>query len=169
MMTRFIATAAALLATVAALLAAVPASAATTQNFRATFVDIYSQCPISPPTGPVFCGDGTVAGLGHASSKAFLTGPLMKISGTDCFALTAVRTITLADGDSLTLSESGTKCPPSDSAYKNAQGNPYTVAKTFTIAGGTGIFAGATGSGTDINRSAGNSQVSVISGTITLP
>jgi hypothetical protein len=38
----------------------------------------------------------------------------------------------------------------------------------FTIAGGTGIFAGATGSGTDVNRSAGNSQVSVISGTITL-
>jgi hypothetical protein len=166
-MTRFTASAAVLLATVAALLAAVPASAATTQNFQATFVDIYSQCPTHPPT-LVFCGDGTVAGLGQASSTASLTGPLVPIPGTDCVALTAVRTITLAGGDSLTLTESGTKCPPSESAGQNAQGDPYTVAKMFTIAGGTGIFAGATGSGTDVNRSAGNSQVSVISGTITL-
>jgi hypothetical protein len=33
----------------------------------------------------------------------------------------------------------------------------------------TGVFAGAAGSGTDINRSAGNSQVSEISGTLTQP
>ena len=158
---------AALTAAVACLVFASAGTAATTGSFQATFVDIYSQCPIHPPT-LVFCGDGTVAGLGQASSTASLTGPLVPIPGTDCLALTAVRTLTLADGDSLTLSESGTKCPPSDSAGQNAQGRPYTVAKMFTIIGGTGIFAGATGSGTDVNRSAGNSQVSVISGTITL-
>lgn len=158
---------AALAATIACLAFAIAGTAATTGSFQATFVDIYSQCPIHPPT-LVFCGDGTVAGLRQASSTASLTGPLIPIPGTDCVALTAARTITLADGDSLTLSETGTKCPPSDTAGENAQGSPYTVAKTYTISGGTGIFAGATGSGTDLNRSAGNSQVSIISGTITL-
>jgi hypothetical protein len=145
-------------------------SASTSQRFQATFVDIYSQCPTSPPT-LVFCGDGTVIGFGAASSTADLTGPpfLVPIPGTDCFALTAVRDITLADGDSLTIAETGTKCPSSDTAGQHGRGNPYTVAKTFTIAGGNGIFAGATGSGTDVNRSAGNSQVSVLAGTITLP
>ena len=143
-------------------------SASTSQRFQATFVDIYSQCPISPPA-VVFCGDGTVTGSGKASSTAHLTGPLVPIPGTDCDALTAVRNITLADGDSLTLAETGTKCPPSGPAGQHGRGDPYTVAKNYTVAGGTGIFAGATGSGTDVNRSAGNSQVSVLSGTITLP
>lgn len=149
-------------------LAFVATGAAATSTFRATFVDIYSQCPIHPPT-LVFCGDGTVTGFGQASSTAHLTGPLVPILGTDCYALAAVRIITLADGDSLTLVEAGTKCPPSGAAGANAQGNPYTVAKTYTISGGTGVFAGASGSGSDVNRSAGNSQVSVISGAITLP
>jgi hypothetical protein len=64
------------------------------------------------------------------------------------------------------MHETGTKCGPSAEAFQNAQGVPYTVSKTYTITGGTGVFAGASGSGSDINRSAGNSQVSVISGSI---
>jgi hypothetical protein len=94
--------------------------------------------------------------------------PPAPISGTDCLAIKAVRTITLADGSgSLTL-ENGTLCPPSEAAGDNAAGNPYIVAKTYVITSGTGVFAGASGSGSDINRSAGNSQVSDISGSITL-
>lgn len=143
-------------------------AAAAPSGLQATFVNIYSQCPIHPPT-LVFCGDGNMAGFGSASSTAHLTGPLVSIPGTECFELSAVRTITLTDGSgSLTLAETGTKCPPSSEAGQ-ADGNPYTVAKTYTVAAGTGIFAGATGSGTDINRSAGNSQVSVLSGTLSLP
>jgi hypothetical protein len=84
-----------------------------------------------------------------------------------CRALTAVRTITLDNASgSLTLAETGTICPPSQAA-SGAQGSPFTVDKSYTVASGTGVFAGAAGSGTDINRSAGNTQVSVISGTIT--
>jgi hypothetical protein len=145
------------------------ASAATTQPFRATFVDIYSQCqPVKPV---VFCGDGNVAGVGKATSSVRLTS---FHPGTPCSALTAVRTITLDDGrhSSLTLTESGTLCPTS--AANNGQGpqmpktRPYTVDKNYTVTSGTGVFADAIGgSGTDINRSAGNSQVSVISGTLT--
>jgi hypothetical protein len=110
-----------LVAAVACLAFATAGTAATTGTFQASFVDIYSQCPIHPPTS-VFCGDGTVIGLGQASSTAFLTGPLVPVPGTDCVALTAVRIITLAGGDSLTLDESGTKCPPSGAAARNAVG-----------------------------------------------
>jgi hypothetical protein len=161
-----------LLAITAALLPAgalaTGSSAATPPHFQATFVDIYSQCPINPPT-LVFCGDGNIAGIGKASSTAHLTAPPAPIPGTDCLTINAVRTITLADGSgSLNLTEEGTKCPPSEAAGNNAAGSPYTVAKAYVITGGTGVFAGASGSGTDINRSAGNSQVSDLSGSITL-
>lgn len=148
---------------------AATSTAATTTSFRATFVNIYSQCPTSPPT-VVFCGEGTVAGVGAAFSTAHLVAPPAPIPGTDCLQILAVRSITLEDGSgSLTLDETGTLCPPNDQAGQHAIGGPYTVAKTYTVAAGTGVFAGATGSGSDVNRSAGNSQVSVLSGVITLP
>jgi hypothetical protein len=148
------------------------ASAATAQPFQATFVDIYSQCKPSFPV--VFCGDGNVAGVGKATSTVTLESIGRPNPATGCQALTAVRKITLDDVvGSLTLTESGTKCPPSLAAAANAEGpydlGPYTVSKTYTVTGASGVFAGATSSGTDINRSAGNSQVSVISGTLTTP
>jgi hypothetical protein len=142
---------------------AATASASTT-NFQATFVQIYSTSTCHFPT--VFCGSGTIAGYGAATSASLLTS-IAPIPGTDCRSLTAVRTITLDDGSgSLALAESGTVCPP-DANANTATGGAFTVDKTYTVTSGTGVFAGATGSGSDINRSAGNSQVSVISGTIT--
>jgi hypothetical protein len=140
---------------------------AATPSFQASFVNIYSQCPTSPPS-LVFCGGGTVAGFGRASSTAWLTAPPAPIAGSDCLQIHAVRQITLEDGaGSLTLAEIGTLCPRSGSA--SDMGSPYTVAKTYTIAGATGVFAGASGAGSDVNRSAGNEQVSVLLGSINLP
>lgn len=148
----------------------VAAADASPDQFHATFVDIYSVsvCPTSPPTF-VFCGSGNVAGVGAATSTAFLTAMPTPISGTDCFLIHAIRTITMTDGSgSLTLTETGTKCPPSASS-NSGEGSPFTVDKTYTVSGGTGRLAGAIGTtGTDINRSAGNSQVSVLSGTLSL-
>lgn len=136
-------------------------------GFEVTFVNIYSQCPIHPPT-LVFCGDGTLPGYGRASSTAFLTAPPAPIPNTDCQSIHAIRTIALTDGTgTLTLAEVGSLCPRSGNA--STRGHPYTVAKTYVIAAGTGVFAGATGSGSDVNRSAGNEQVSVLKGTLTLP
>jgi hypothetical protein len=141
------------------------AASAGTANFEATFTQIYSTSTCQFPT--VFCGSGTVAGFGPATSTVLLTS-IAPIPGSDCLALTATRTITLGNGSgSLTLAEHGTICPRTAAA--SAQGSPFTVDKSYTIASGTGVFAGAAGAGTDINRSAGNSQVSVISGTLTQP
>jgi len=142
------------------------AGSAAAANFEATFTQIYSTSTCHFPT--VFCGSGTVAGFGPATSTVLLTS-IAPIPGSDCRALTAVRTITLDNGSGwLTLAENGTICPP-NAAATSAQGNPFTVDKSYTVAGGTGVFAGAAGGGSDINRSAGNSQVSVISGTLTQP
>jgi hypothetical protein len=144
-------------------------TAAATPNFEGTFVDVYSQCPTNPPS-LVFCGDGTVPGFGRASSTVGLTALPAPIPDSDCETIHAIRTITLLDGSgALTLSESGTLCPPSSSAGAYAVGGPFTVAKAYTVVGGSGVFAGATGSGSDVNRSAGNSQVSVLDGTLWLP
>jgi hypothetical protein len=146
-------------------LAFAAAAGASTTNFQAAFVQIYSTSTCHFPT--VFCGSGTIAGYGAASSTSLLTS-IAPIPGTDCRSLTAVRTITMEDGSgSLTLAENGTVCPPNANA-DTGTGDPFTVDKTYTITGGTGIFEGAAGSGSDVNRSAGNSQVSIISGAITL-
>ena len=158
---------AALILAIAALpLGFITAASAGTANFEATFTQIYSTSTCQFPT--VFCGSGTVAGVGPAISTVLLTS-IAPIPGSDCRALTAVRTITLDNGSGwLTLAENGTICPP-NAAATSAQGNPFTVDKSYTVAGGTGVFAGAAGGGSDINRSAGNSQVSVVSGTLTQP
>ena len=166
-----------LLAIVAAALVALPAATAgagTSTGLRATFVDIYSQCPTHPPT-LVFCtSSGTVVGYGAATGDAYLTGPLVPMG--DCFGLSANRTIVLANGaGSLTLTETGTKCPPSEAANDvqgtGTRGDPYTVDKTITgvkPGSGTGVFAGVCGaSGSDVNHSAGNAQASVVSATLT--
>ena len=144
---------------------ATAASAATT-NLEATFTQIYSTSTCQFPV--VVCGSGTVAGFGRATSTVLNTS-IAPIPGSQCFAVTAVRTITLDSGSgSLTLPENGTLCPPNPAA-SNAPGNPFTARVSYTVASGTGVFAGAAGGGTDLTRSAGNSQVSVISGTLTVP
>ena len=70
-MMRSIACAAALVATAVALLVAGPASAATTQNFHATFHDVSFQNSCMPPI--VFCGSGVVDGFGLASTVVRVT------------------------------------------------------------------------------------------------
>ncbi len=72
---------------------------------------------------------------------------------TGCFASTVDVTLTDASGNTLTKSETGTLCPVFSSPGAplpdlETVGRTTRFTGTYTITGGTGIYAGATGSGT---------------------
>jgi len=132
---------------------AAPATAST-QTYHATFVEIGGAIPGGS------CGSATISGLGHVANQCVA----FDACGPNC----EVRTITFDDGSSLVIHESivGMISPGNSSAAgPNA---PLFLEITQTIVGGTGRFAGATGSGTGrVNLAAG--AIITASGTITLP
>jgi hypothetical protein len=99
-----------------------PAQASTTLRFEATFSEFVSES-LCGSDWPTFCGTGVVAQFDSAS--IFSTGPL---PNPDCTALSLRRelTITVAGG-TLRLCQ---------------------LLPVFTVIGGTGVFAGASGGGT---------------------
>lgn len=111
-----------------------------------------------------------MAGFGEATS----TFNLIDLSGIDpetgCATLTGERVITLADGSTLTLLETGTLCTPGTSGSApgglKSFGNPLSLALTFTVLSGTGVFEGLTGSGTTTSQLAGESGHTTLSGTL---
>ena len=141
-------------ATVGVLLVlAAPAAAATTQSYHATFVEVGGAIPGGS------CGSATISELGHVDNQCVV----FDACGPNC----EVRTITFDDGSTLVIHESvvGVISPgESSSAGANA---PLFLEITQTIAGGTGRFAGATGSGTGRVNLAANAVITA-SGTITL-
>jgi hypothetical protein len=137
------------------------AGAGTPQAFHATFHDVAFQNSCSPPI--VFCGSGVVSGYGQATTVVRVTS-IVPISGSACMAVAGTREITLEDGTgTLVASFSGVRCPLGEG------GHAFRIEFSYTITGGSGVFAGATGSGTGINTTAGNVQVVSLAGTITLP
>ena len=159
-MTRYTASAAALLAVAALLVAAVSASAATEQNFHASFHDVSFQDSCVPPI--VFCGSGVVDGFGPATTIVRVTHNV-PIPGTDCANVAGVRQMILDDdGGTLVATFTGIRCPLGEGGHAN------TVDFAWTIDGGasTGTFAGSTGGGTGVNTTAGNVQVVSLTGTI---
>jgi hypothetical protein len=143
------------------LVLAATAGAVTTQPFHGTFHDVAFQNSCSPPI--VFCGSGVVSGYGPATTVVRVTS-IVPIAGSDCAAVAGTREITLEDGTgTLVSSFSGIRCPLGEG------GHAFRIRFDYTITGGYGVFAGATGSGTGINTTAGNVQVVSVTGTITLP
>ena len=137
------------------------AAAATTQAFHATFHDVVFQNSCSPPI--VFCGSGVVGGYGKATTVVRVTS-IVPIPGSTCMAVAGTRTIVLEDGTgTLVLGFSGVRCPLGEG------GHAFRIQFGYTIAAGSGVFAGATGGGTGVNTTAGNVEVASLSGTITLP
>jgi len=137
------------------LVLAEPASASTTK-YHATFVEVGGLLP----GGVGSCGSATISGLGHVAFQCVA----FDACGTNC----EVRTIDFGDGNTLVMHESivGVITPGnSSSAGANA---PMWFEITQTIVGGTGEFAGASGSGTGRVNLAANAVITT-SGTITLP
>jgi hypothetical protein len=155
------------------LVMAVPASAATTSAFNASFKETFGRAHSKQPCEHFLCGKGTVAGFGAATS-AFDITDFAPIGDTNCADLGAVMTITLvSDGSTLELDEVGTVCFPGKSSLapgaQKSFGNPGVIEMTFSVSGGSGVFEGATGSGTASDMPAGDSGHAHLSGTLTLP
>jgi hypothetical protein len=151
-----------LICCLAALALATTASASTTQTFQATFHDVSFQNSCSPPI--VFCGTGVVAGYGQASTMVRVTRNA-PIPGTPCSDVAGIRWISLDDASGSFVSTfMGERCPLGDG------GNAFRVDFDWTADASlsTGVFEGATGTGTGVNTTAGNVQVVSLTGTITL-
>lgn len=159
---------------VAALLVIPPlAEAQTTQSFEAHFKNVQQRKAPPCPGGILdFCGSGTVSGFGSATYELQPSG-LTPIPNSNCDSVTAEVTVTLADqSGSFTADATATVCFPGNSQNANRSegsfGNPFTATASFVITGGTGVFAGATGSGTATLKGAGAHSALDLAGTITL-
>ena len=98
------------------------------------------------------------------------------LGGEPCVDFTGTTTVTLQDavGSTLVIAELDNQCTPGNSTNTSGNqlhsfGNPFYGDGTWTIVSGTGVFAGATGTGTVSYVAAGDALVEHYSGTITLP
>jgi len=122
--------------TAAALLAAGagPAQATTTIRFESTG----SLSGVGCGAGVVACGTGVVAQFGSASTV--ITSITVTPAPPCINSATGEATTTLAGG-TLAISFSTLRCSPGEADVVLSSGS-------FTITGGTGVFAGASGGGT---------------------
>ena len=152
-------------AVIVALAAAAPAASAQTEPFNATYNEHFI-----PPNGNTRCpedtfgcGNGTAAGLGAFTiERAF---------DEDCGCV--VQALTFADGSMLFLDEdflsfTGPGQSTSSHAPNTSEGHPGVLILSWTVAGGTGSFARATGTGTDELTAAGLIGTGTLAGTITM-
>ena len=99
------------------------------------------------------------------------TAPISVIGCGFALAVTGTATIELQDGSTLILDENGTYCLPGGSTFApgnffNSYGNPWEIDATDVVAGGDGVFAGASGGGTNTIRQGGDTQIADFSGTL---
>ena len=157
--------------TVTCLLLLAPTAAAQTQPFSASFKGKQTRNDPPCPGGAVFCGSGSVAGYGAATYSVVPTGVGPPAGG--CQPVTAITTITLTSGaGTLTVDAAGDACFPGKSGNAPGQlrsfGNPFNIAATFEVLGGTGVFAGAGGGGTALLKGAGAHTKLTASGVLEL-
>ncbi len=165
MVRRFMALGAALL-----LLGAVagPALAATT-SFRAVIHEDFgrrasARTCVVVAAGLRCDGDGPVQGYGTVTSQAIYSAG----------GLTGVRTLTFADGGTLELAETHTANAFPGRSH-DAPGTPSRTGRpnrdtfTWVVTGGTGAFAGATGSGSGASVLAGDQLTFWLTGSVSVP
>jgi hypothetical protein len=132
------------------LVLAAPATAST-RTYHATFVEVGGMIPGAS------CGSATISELGHVANQCVQ----FDACGPNC----EVRTITFDDGSSLVIHESIVDAVSPGNSSAAGPNAPLFLEITETIVGGTGRFAGATGSG--IGRVNLAADVVTASGTIT--
>jgi hypothetical protein len=130
------------------------ATAATTITYHATFVEV------GGAVAGGSCGSATISEVGHVAHQCVT----FDACGPNC----EVRAITFDDGSTLVIHESIVDVISPGQSYAAAANAPIFFQITQTIAGGTGRFAGATGSGTGRVNLAANALITA-AGTITIP
>jgi hypothetical protein len=124
-----------------------------------------TDCPQGTPDGDLCWAintKGVVRGLGAVTASGVLV-----VSGphTDCEVWQSTPTLTVAGKGTIVLSVK----TPSGTCF-NGAGGPVNAGLVFTVTGGTGAFAGASGSGTEDTSGVGQLQASdSLSGTIDAP
>jgi hypothetical protein len=153
------------------------AMAATSSRFEAQFTQHFGRGggAFSGPCAIAFCGTGQVVGYGEAELTIVATSaePSSTSGCGFALALTGIATIELEDGSALVLDEAGIYCLPGGSHFAPGNffvsyGNPLDIRATYTVIGASGVFAGAAGSGTNDIQQAGDTQVAIFSGTLSI-
>ena len=145
------------------------ASASTTVAWQATFAEPIGgprHSPFEcPPNSDCSSGSGQVIGLGHADD--------LIVFGAGCGGGCDVRWVTFTDGSTLVMNEFFSNYQtPGNSSHPTPQshgkyGNPFTGDLDDIIVGGTGRFAGATGTASGSVHVAGGIATSSLTGTVT--
>jgi hypothetical protein len=120
------------------------------------------------------CSSGTFDGAEVTTTIVHDDGEFLESS---CVLYLVHETVTRTDGSgSVVLFHEATLCAPTVNWWRNheslrAFGNPFSVTSTWDVVAGsgTGVYAGATGSGTWTARFAGESGHAEHAGTITVP
>ncbi len=153
-------------AVVLVLVDAPAASANATGTVEAAFQYHYGHQPGDPCSAGF---TGRVSGYGGATLTCSVTS-FTPIPGTSCFSATYSGAIALTDGSVLDLEANGVGCAVGNSGEAPGSsvsyGNPISLSGVFSITGGSGVFAGASGGGTFIDYFAGDVQVVTLNGTI---
>lgn len=146
-------------------LGAGPASASTTVAWKATLpepIGGLNHSPFDcPPDSGCGSGSGQVIGLGQAQDLIVFFA-----CGSEC----DVRTLTFADGSTIVMHEvfSNFRTPGNSAQFNgHSYGNPNSGELNDTIVGGTGRFAGATGTASGSVKVAGGVATVSLSGTVT--
>ena len=150
-------------------LGAVPVAAQTIITFRSIVHETFERrasaepCIFDEVAETFTCpGTGTVQGYGQVASSIVFTED------------SAIRTLTFSDGSTLLIAEDefiSFETPGNSREAPGAMvsfGNPSFFQVTWVVVGGTGIFEGATGEGTQIVQVAGDVANIKMIGTITL-
>jgi hypothetical protein len=154
--------------------AATTAAAATTILYQATYVEVVggpNQSPFSCAPG-TSCGSASISGIGQSDNQVVQ----FNACGFGCH----LRTVTFGDGSTLLIkvedqpsgfafTSPGNSGSNGYIGFPGRPGNPQFLEIKETIIGGTGDFAGATGSGSGSVTLHGGVAIGKTSGTITLP
>ena len=110
--------------------------------FGAPIASAADRTPFVAVVTEEFCGPVTTCGTALTSAGRATVGTVITSFDplpSGCFADSHTTTLTYDDSSTLAIAISGTLCP---TAFPN-----FRLTGTWTVAGGTGRFAGATGSG----------------------